>query len=315
MKNSKPFNQYPWWIILNPTAGNGLAARRKVAIEQLLQKCGFKYEMVETKNKEHAFQLVAQGIQKGYRHIMGIGGDGTNNEIINGILQQKIIAPPEIIYTLIPLGTGNDWIKQHQIPSNWKKWIPKIAKGKVISHNAGLLHFHKNGKPAQRYFINVAGLAYDAFVTKRKEEVTPVFFPVLFYLWQVLVCLFQYRLRKATVEFDNNTITDHFYTINIGICKYSGGGMQFVPHADPNSENLALTIAGPVSKVTVLTHIPHIFLGKLHKHPKVNIYKTKAVEIRAAEAQQTTLEADGEFLGETPVSCVLVEKALCILVP
>lgn len=315
MEQSKNSTQNNWWIILNPTAGNGLAAKKKNAIEKLLRKHGFNYRIVETQHQRHAFLLVEEGIRAGYRYLMGIGGDGTNHEIINGILKQTIILPTDITYTLLPLGTGNDWIKQHRIPSNWRKWIPQISNAQSILHNAGLLRFTKDGKPAERYFVNVAGLAYDAYITKRKEAHTPKFLPTLYYLSQVVVCLFQYKLKKAQILFNNNTITDRFYTINIGICRYSGGGMQFVPHADPQSDQLALTIAGTVSKAAVLMHIPHIFLGKLHRHPKVNIYHTEEVNIRSAEKEATLLEADGEFLGETPVHCKLVKDAFRVLVP
>ncbi len=91
MNQHKNLSQQQWWIILNPVAGNALAAKKRVAIEPLLQKHGFEYHLVETKAKEDAYQLVEEGIKTGYRHIMGIGGDGTNNEIINGILRQKLL--------------------------------------------------------------------------------------------------------------------------------------------------------------------------------------------------------------------------------
>ena len=102
MNHSKPFNQYPWWIILNPVAGNGKAAKKKSAIEQLLVANGFDFHLVESQHQEHAIKLVIEGIKDGYRHIMGIGGDGTNNEIINGILQQQIVPPTEIVYYAPP---------------------------------------------------------------------------------------------------------------------------------------------------------------------------------------------------------------------
>ena len=225
MTIKKTFNHHPWWIILNPKAGNGRAMRSKEAIEASLKKQGFVFHLVKTEHPQDAYRLVEEGIQAGYRHFMGIGGDGTNNEIINGILKQKLIPPTELTYTLLPLGTGNDWIKQHRIPGNWKKWIIQIANAQPILHDAGLLQFMRNGEPQERYFVNVAGLAYDAFITKRKEERSPRFFPALYYLSQVVICLFQYRLLKANIRFNNKNITNRFYTINIGICPYSGGGM------------------------------------------------------------------------------------------
>ena len=315
MNRTKTFNIYPWWIILNPTSGNGLGAKKKNSIKHFLQKHNFEFTLVETQYKEHAYDLVREGIEAGYRFIMAVGGDGTNNEVINGILQQQLIPPTEITYTLIPLGTGNDWIRTHRIPGNWKKWIPKIAEGKTMLHDAGLLYYVRNGKQQKRYFVNVAGLAYDAFVTQKKGMHSATFFPKLYYLWMVFTCLFQYTLRNATIRFNNNTITDYFYTINIGICRYSGGGMQIVPHANPTSGQLALTIAGAVPKIDILLYTPHIFAGKLHRHSKVDIHTTSNINITSAEGTPTLLEADGEFLGETPVKCIVIAKALRVLVP
>jgi len=120
MIKAKPFNQYSWWIILNPQAGNGRAAQSREAIEELLIKQGFTYYLVETTHKKQAYDLVKIGVEKGYRHIMAIGGDGTNNEVVNGILRQNLIPATQLSYTILPLGTGNDWIKQHKIPANWK---------------------------------------------------------------------------------------------------------------------------------------------------------------------------------------------------
>ena len=315
MKQSTPFNKHRWWIILNPVAGNGQGAKKRALAEALLKQHQFEYELVESTHPELAYSLVKDGIRAGYRHIMGIGGDGTNNEIINGIMRQQIVPAPEITYTLLPVGTGNDWIKMHKIPGNLRNWIPKIATGKTILHDVGLLTYQKNEETKTRYFINVAGLAYDAFVTGKKSANSGTLFPKLYYLWMVVICLFKYTLRKATIEFNNKKITDRFYTINIGICKYSGGGMQLVPHADPQSGQLALTVAGPVRRAEVVLYTPNIFMGTLHKHPQVAIYHTNLVEIVAAEEHPTLLEADGEFLGHTPVRCEILPAALKILVP
>ena len=315
MNTNSPFNQYKWWVIFNPVAGNGLASRKKAAIERLLHQNGFDYQLVETSRGDQGLELVSKGIKAGYRHIMAVGGDGTNNDVINGILQQQLLPPADIVYTLIPVGTGNDWIKTHRIPGHFRRWIPRIAKGKTILHNVGWLRFHRDQQPQERYFINVAGFAYDAFVVREKGSSPGVIFPKLYYLWMVFICLFKYTLRQATVHFNDQTVNDRFYTINIGICKYSGGGMQLVPHADPTSDQMALTIAGPVRKADILLYTPKIFAGTLHTHPKVAIYHTEQVRITAAENQPTLVEADGEFLGETPVECRIIKNALRVLIP
>jgi len=315
MKEKFLHNTKPWWIILNPAAGNGKAGKLTNDIQRLLKENNFTFTLVETEYHQHAIELVASGIQKGFRQIMAIGGDGTNNEVINGILQQQQIPSTDILYTLLPLGTGNDWIKTHGIPNNYKKWILKIPSAQVVQQDIGLVTYHNNGKKEQRYFANVAGLAYDAYLTKVKAERSPKILPAIYYLWLVLVYLFKYKLKKAKMCFDGEEVEDLFYTINIGICRYSGGGMQFVPHAVSDDGRFALTMARQVSKLDVLLYTPNIFAGKLAKHDLVTEHFAKSIRVESVGEEPTMVEVDGEYLGETPVEFFMMELGLCFLCP
>ncbi len=313
MTKKVSYNTSPWWIILNPAAGNGKAGKAASEIKRLLKENNFTFTLVETAYHQHAIELVAIGIQKGFRQIMAIGGDGTNNEVINGILQQQEIPSIDIIYTLIPVGTGNDWIKTHGIPKSYKKWIPKIATAQLVQQDIGLVSYHKDGKQYQRYFANVAGLAYDAYITKVKAEKAPKILPAIYYIWLVLVYLFKYQLKKAKIEFDGEIVEDAFYTINIGVCRYSGGGMQFVPHAVPDDGQFALTIARRVSKLDVLLYTSNIFAGTLAKHDQVTEHFARSIRVDSVEQGAVMVEVDGEYLGEGPVVFSLVELGLCLL--
>ena len=314
MQDLLSYNSDPWWIIINPAAGNGKAGRLRKAIEKELVTHGFIFTVVSTQLKVRATQLVKEGIQKGFRQIMAIGGDGTNNEVINGIMQQQLVPSTDITYTLLPVGTGNDWIKTHGIPGHFKKWIPKIATAQKVQQDIGLATYYKNGEQHQRYFANVAGLAYDAYLTQKKEESNPRIWPKIYYLWLVLKYLFKYRLKKARVVYDGEEVTDYCYTINIGICRYSGGGMQIVPHAVPDDGQLALTIARRVSKAEVLLYTPYIFMGKLGRHPQVTEHLARKIWVESIDDALTTVEVDGEFLGDTPAEFSIAGR-LCLLRP
>lgn len=303
-----------WYIILNPAAANGRAGRTWLRIAELLSTAEIAYELIETAYRAHAIELVAAGTKKGFHKIMAIGGDGINNEVINGIATQTHLPIDQIIYTLLPLGTGNDWIKTHGIPTDFKKWIPKLKNGRVIRQDIGVLTYHKDGAPKKRYFANVAGLAYDAFLCKEMSQ-EKNFSNQLGFLWLTIRELFKYKLRKARVCFDDQEIENYFYTINIGICRYSGGGMQLVPHAIPDDGLLALTIAGPISKLGVLLNSWRFYSGSVKGHSQVNCFKTKKIVIDAIGSEPTLVEVDGEFLGETPVRCWILEQQLNVLVP
>lgn len=304
---SQPF----WHIIANPTSGNGKVKRRWPEIERLLQELGFSYSVHFTERRGHAIQLVEEAVLKGRRHILGIGGDGTNHEIVNGILSQQFVPPTEISYALLPSGTGNDWARQYQIPTDPRRRLERLLEIKTVFQDAGQVKYFRDGKPESRFFINVAGMAYDGFIGKKLAE--NHIMNRLQYLFLVGKYLFDYRLRKARILFDNQEVGDFFYTINIGLCRYSGGGMQFVPQAVPDDGLFALTFARQLPKWEVLLQTKNFYNGTILNHPKVEGFQAKSIRVETVGDTPTLLEADGEFLGETPVAFVLLEKALKIV--
>lgn len=301
-----------WFIILNPAAGNGAAGKAWKKIETELQNQQINYTVKFTERSGHATQLADDALLKGYRKIMGIGGDGTNHEICNGILRQQWADSREILYALLPVGTGNDWAREWQIPHDPRSRLENLKAERRAWQDVGKVVFHKNGQPEERFFVNVAGMAYDAFIARRLAE-RPVG-SKLQYLAMVAACLFEFKLAPAVVEFDNGgRIEDHFYTINIGVCRFSGGGMRLVPQALPDDGLLALTVARRLPKWEVLLQTPRFYNGTLLKHRKVEGFSVKKIRVsHPAEARPTLVEADGEFLGETPCEFSILEKALQI---
>ena len=304
-----------WFVIANPTAGNGTVRRHWDKTAKFLRENGLKFEVVFTKKKGHATQQAQEAIEAGYRKIIAVGGDGTANEVVNGIFLQQACPASQITFSLLPFGTGNDWIRTHRIPRKLNEWVSFIKRGKTTFQDIGLVTYFKEGQPHQRYFINVAGLAYDAFVLKKIKNHKFLTSSKLLYNIFVFGCLWQYRLTKARLIFDEQIVEDFFYTINAGICRYSGGGLQIVPHALPDDGKLALTFAGNISKWSILRALPLFFNGKIHRHPSVHIYQVKHIKIETLCSTTTFLEVDGEFLGETPVEISILEKALIIIAP
>ena len=127
-----------------------------------------------------------------------------------------------------------------------------MEMGRSKLQDIGFVTFFEKGQEQTRYFANVAGMAYDAFVVAYAEKNKKWVTNTLMYLFLTLNCLFRYKLVKSKIIFDNRLEEGYFNTINAGICKYSGGGMQLVPHAVPDDGLLALTFARNVSKLEIL---------------------------------------------------------------
>ncbi len=302
-----------WFFIVNPKAGNGKASRVWPWFANHLRAHGLELEFVYTESPERVSHCVSEALHKGFRKIAAVGGDGTNFMVINGLMQQKHVSLTEIQYTLFPIGTGNDWARQHRIPRKWKSWLAMVRRNNSIQHNIGEIEFYREGNPETVFFANVAGLAYDGYIgfvsTRYKRFLSSRFFYLALVFWG----LFRYRLSEAEVHYDNSVLRGKFYTINAGICRYSGGGMQLTPHAHPTAGNLALTLAGNLHKIGVLLNTWRFYNGRIGGHPKVSLFHVESVTVKSLESAPIHVEADGEYLGITPVKIGLSDKKLNVL--
>ena len=304
-----------WFFIVNPAAGNGWAGKHWPEIAARLHRHLPGYQFAFTTHRGHAAELAEAALRRGFRCIAAVGGDGTNNEAVNGLVRQDLVPLSEILYTLLPIGTGNDWIRTHGIPRNIEHWLEMISSGTVTEQEVGIVDFFLDGRAQRRYFVNVAGLAYDAFVVRYSEQNKRWVGGSLMYLALILFCLFKYRLSKLRVRFDGQERSGFYYTINAGVCRYSGGGMQVVPHADPQDGLLALTLAGRLSKLGVLLNTWRFYNASIGQHPKVELHQAQHIVVESADGTPVWVEADGELLGQGPVGISLDERKLRVLRP
>jgi len=304
-----------WHVIVNPAAGNWKAQKKWDDIFRLLGEAGIEFDYTISTGRGDATDIAQRVVKIGYRKIIGVGGDGTNNEILNGIMRQKAVPSGDVIYATIPVGTGNDWIRTHRIPKNTRKAIGIIRVENTIRQDVGLVSYLNDGQQKARYFMNVAGMSYDAICTKASEDRGIFASNKILYLYLLFSCLRGFVAPRGRVFFDEKIDEDNYYLINVGICRYSGGGMQLVPHSIPDDGLFALTLARDLSKPEVIKATPILYNGKAGKHPKVDLYHAKSIRVESAENEQILLEVDGEFLGGTPSEFTLLEKAFRVVVP
>lgn len=302
-----------WSVIVNPHAGNGKSGKKWPMIRQYLDQHLILQDVFFTREPGDASTIARQLASEGKKYIIGVGGDGTNFEIINGIFSQSITASTDIIYALLPVGTGNDWIRHHGIPKQLGPWVAMVQQAKTIRQDVGYVDCH--GMP-RKFFMNVCGMAYDAFVVKYLQPWRRWIQHPLIYILGILRCLYLYQLPLARIQLDNDApITTRTYTINAGICRFSGGGLQIVPHAIATDGQLAVTIAPELSKLEVLRNTPRFYSGTLHQHPKIIARQVHQLRVLPAANEEIWVEADGELLGKAPVNIGILPAALNIVVP
>jgi len=288
-----------WLTVVNPNAGIRKGERDWPKIVCLLDRFGFNYLPVITDYPGHAIEIVKKKVIQGYRKIMVVGGDGTLNEVVNGILSQDIVPSLSVTVAMITVGTGNDWARTYNIPKSYKYAIKAIRKGNTFVQDAGRVSYDTLDGRMERYFVNLAGMGFDAQVAKRAnlKKAQGKGGPST-YLINLFQSLMQYRAKNISIEIDGQLIKAPIFSMNVGICKYSGGGMMQAPHAVADDGLLALTVIKKLGKMKVIRNVKKLYDGSFVKLPEVSTYTGKS--IRVSSEREILLEADGETLGKGP---------------
>jgi YegS/Rv2252/BmrU family lipid kinase len=301
-----------FFVSVNPNSGAGKSGKDWPIIQEKLTKAGFDFDFaISTKHRENIDQ-VSQAVKDGYRKIIGIGGDGTLHHITNAIMQQSLVPSREIEVGLISIGTGNDWVRHHNIPTNYDKAIAVLKQGKTDLQDVGELNY-EDGQ-AKEYFMNFAGIGYDAYVVEHTVELKK--FGQSAYLYGLVQCLFKYEAEELRIEVDGKEIlTGDIYMMIAGLGKYAGGGMKLSKDAIINDGYFDLTIGKDLAKTEIIMMIHKLFNGNYVYHEKVDTMRCKHIKVWATKKDFVKAEADGELIGTGSFEISLHEKALKIIIP
>jgi YegS/Rv2252/BmrU family lipid kinase len=300
------------FIIVNPHAGLGKANKDWSVISKLLEKADLAFTFEFTQYRQNAKELAVRAIENGCRNLIAVGGDGTLNEIVNGIMEQKICSSTDIILGVIPVGTGNDWGKMYEIPDDYEGAVDVIRRSNYFIQDAGKVMFFNDGKKQHRYFANIAGIGFDAVVVnktnKQKENNKGGKF---LYLYNLFTSLFSSAYSNAEILMDDKKINSSVFSMNVGICKYSGGGMMQVPGAIADDGLFDITLIRKIGKFEVIRNVKNLYDGSFIRNPKVSTSRAKHIIINADPA--VFLEVDGESLGTTPLEFEIIPSSLKII--
>lgn len=305
-------NKTNWIAIINMAAGGGKTRTDWPLIEQILQKEELQFEPFFTDRRLHASIIARNKIKEGYSKIIVVGGDGTMNEVINGVFAQSRIQTSEVMLGMISVGTGNDWARTFNIPSDYEGAVRTIKQQRTFIQDAGLVHYRKNGKEWKRYFINIAGLGFGAKVVERTNRMKEKgkSGPFL-YFYNIFFSLMGYRSKKAVIEIDGTSYNRKIFSLNVGIGKYNGGGMIQVPHAIADDGLYSITLIKKIGKLNIIVNIKKLYNGKITQHSKVETYMARSVQINGSPLLK--VETDGESLGHGPVSFEIIPRSVTVI--
>ena len=296
-----------FFIVVNPHSGNSNFKKSWEKITYILKLKNINFSYSFTEYRKHEVILVDKAIEQGYRNIISVGGDGTLHHVVNGIMKQRYIKTSKIKLGVIPLGTGNDWIRTYNIPNSIEKSIDVIFKNTTVLQDIGCITL-LNGK--KEYFNNLAGTGYDGYVVKNLNYLKKM--GSLAFLVSGLYSLFSYKKTKYKIIINNKTINEQCLMILFGICKYSGGGLRVTKDPNPKDGLLDITIVKNISFLDLLFNIPKLYNGDIIHHRKVTNYKTR--ELKILDNYNSTIEADGEIIGNGYLNLTTKQNAVLFLI-
>lgn len=296
----------PWFVIVNPTSGNGSGKRKWPKIKSFLELEGFEFEFAFTKYENHSVELVQGAINVGVKNIIAIGGDGTLHNIINGINKQESVAPSDIAIGVIPIGTGNDWIKTYNIPLSVDKAIKIIKSGNTIQQDLGRIEFLDNDSQSV-FFNNLAGIGFDGYIVSIVGKYK--YLGPLAYLVGAVVGLFSFKAFLTTIKLNGKEIKTRSLMVLTGICRYSGGGMQLTEEPNPHDGLFDVSIAKNLNKLEIIKNLFRLFNGNIVKHSKVDTYKVSELSIVIDSDDKPYIQADGELIGKGNIRLEVIPKA------
>jgi len=301
-----------WFVILNPHAGSGRGKKDQAEILDRLTKADFSYELAISEFPKHIIQLTIDAIERGFRNLIIAGGDGSLNEAVNGIFSQNFCFPEEITVGMIPVGTGNDWIKTFGIPNYYNEAVKILNQGEIMRQDIGRITFSENDLTKNCYFANMAGFGFDAMVaTKTNQLKNKGRNGISLYLQALSSSLFNYRTTKTQVVIDGQKIDELIFSVSIGIGKYNGGGMMQAPGAIPNNGLFQVTIIRKIGLFGILRNLSGLYSGKYVNDYRVSTSRAKNISI--SSAHNIAGEADGETLGDNKFEIDIFSQKLAVI--
>ena len=339
-----------WFVVVNPHAGSGRTAREWENVKNALKDNGIPYEFRMTWCKSHATEIAFNAAREGARRFIAVGGDGTIHEVLGGIMlfldsfalpqtqaqpQPHSEAPPiypmpsepqtqtqpepgrrcpsieDFTLAVIPIGSGNDWIKIHNIPDNISDTVALIKKGSFASQDI----MKVTTATSCSYMINIGGVGFDARVCERvnrKKDMGKR--GRLLYISSLIHNLFHYRPSPMEIRMDGKTVfSGNCFSIAVGIGKYSGGGLRQTPDAIPDDGLADVTVIPPLPLLRIAAEARRLFDGSITKVKELVSGRCRTLTVAPAGADAEIIEVDGEIVGRLPASFDMLPGKIRVL--
>ena len=280
-------------VIVNPTAGRGAGLAAVPQVEDRLHTYGLDADLVHTERPWHAAELAHEAVREGYDVLVAMGGDGTANEVLNGLVSAKQEGLGSAALGVLPVGRGNDFSFGAGGPKGLVDGCRALAldqrRAIDVGRVAGGLY------PQGRYFGNGVGIGFDAVVGFEALKMKRLHGFVSYIVAALKTVFLYYRAPLVEIEYNAEVITQPSLMISIMNGRRMGGGFVMAPHAIIDDGLFDLCIARQVSRARILALIPRFMRGTQASQPSISTGRTDRMRVRAVEGVLPA-HADGETL-------------------
>ena len=295
------------FLVINPVAAGGrVEAIWEDQIKPLVDNYDLEYDFEFTSSPQHAIEIARTRVNEGYKIICSVGGDGTANEVLNGILKAEKTG----VFSAIPVGTGDDVPTVYGIPEgDLEAAVLCLAKGQNKSFDVGYC------ETADRYFAGVASMGFDAEVADRTNKGSKRLSGTKNYQLALLKTLLKFKPYNLLIRMDEDrTIESQRMLLAIGNGKRYGGGMHICPDAEVTDGKFAVTALQKISRVTLLRVFPKVYDGNHLTHRSVETYEGSSIHVDSPK-KNCLYQVDGEILGYLPETFTTKSNHLTVRVP
>ena len=241
--------------------------------------------------------------------LVVVGGDGTVNEVVNGIAGRE-----DVELAVIPRGTGWDFVRTYGIPRRLEDAVAVALRGRTRVIDLGrALYRSWDGSDGESLFANIASAGMSGAIAKRSNESSKALGGKASYLWATLAVFSRWRSDEVRVTVDGEERRGRMHDVVVANGRYFGGGMKICPEAEPDDGLFDVLLIGDLTKRDLLLTLPKTYRGKHLPHPKAEVLRGAVVELETPEP--LPVELDGEQPGTTPARFEVVPQALRLRVP
>lgn len=292
-------------FVINSRIKNKAALLKSLKTTAASQE-SFSFVWEETCGSKSAIAIAKKFAEEHHSYIIAVGGDGTIHEVVNGIMQSE---NTDVQLGILPWGTANDFCKTIKAANSVTDLIQSILRGLHQQLDVGYLQYQENDSSC--YFINIADLGIGAEVVERVNSSPKWFGPNFTFMSAIIRTFFTYKNQDLIIKTADWKWEGKANSLVIANGKYFGSGLCIAPDADLGDGKFDIVIIGDINISDYLKNMKKLKAGKVINHPAVH-YKN-ASELEITSPTPCGLEADGEFLGFTPVKISIADRKLRVI--